>query len=187
VHGNTIARLNDKAGCQVMIAGHIDEIGYMVNYIDKEGFIYILPIGGIDAHLVPGQRVWIKAKNGDIYGVVSRKPIHLQSEDERKRIVKFEEVWIDIGAKSDKEASNLVSIGDPAVSVLGFEKLLGTRVAGRGFDDRAGAFVVSEVIRVLKTKKLKVGVAGVATVQEEVGLRGAKTSAYGINPNIGIA
>jgi len=187
VHGNTIASLNAKGTPRVMLAGHIDEIGYMVTYVDKEGYIYFSAIGGIDLHLVPGQRVWIKGKKKKVFGIVGRKPIHLQNADERTKVSKIEEVWIDIGAKNDKEALELVDIGDPAVPAVGFDVLKDDRVTGRGFDDRVGAFVVSETLRLLSGMKIKAGVFGVATVQEEVGLRGAQTSAYGISPDVGIA
>ena len=187
IHGNTIAELNSEGNPRVMLAGHIDEIGYMVKYVDKEGYIYFTTIGGIDLHLVPGQRVWIKGAGGDILGIVGRKPIHCQEPEERKKISKIENLWIDIGAKDRKEALSAVSIGDPAVPAVGFERLRGTRYIGRGFDDRAGAFVISECLRLLRKEKMKASVFGVATVQEEIGLRGARTSAYGISPDIGLA
>ncbi|MBU0570631.1 MAG: M42 family metallopeptidase [Candidatus Omnitrophica bacterium] len=187
VHGNSIGVMNASGRPRVMLAGHIDEIGYMVKYVDKEGYIYFSAIGGVDLHLVPGQRVWIKGKNGDVFGIVGRKPIHHQTQEERKQVAKIEDMWIDIGAKNDKEVLSSVSIGDSAVPAVGFDELKGTRVAGRGLDDRAGAFVVSECLRLLAGKKLKASVHGVATVQEEIGIRGARTSAYGISPDVGIA
>jgi len=187
VHGNAMGVINPDGRPRVMLAGHIDEIGYMVKYIDKDGFLFFSPIGGIDLHLVPGQRVWIKGKKGDVFGVVGRKPIHLQTPEDRDKVTKIENLWIDIGVKSDKEARALITIGDPAVPAVGFEKLKGTRIAGRGFDDRVGAFVVSECLRLLKGQKIKPSVFGVATVQEEIGIRGATTSAYGISPDVGIA
>ena len=187
VHGNTTGVLNTEGRPRVMLAGHIDEIGYMVKYVDNEGYVYFSAIGGIDLHLVPGQRVWIKAKKGDVFGIVGRKPVHLQAGEERKKVEKIENMWIDIGAKNKKETLSMISIGDPAVPAVGFDKLKGTRAAGRGFDDRAGAFAVSECLRLLKGKKFKASVFGVATVQEELGLRGARTSAYGISPDVGIA
>lgn len=187
VHGNVVGALNNKGTVRVMLAGHVDEIGYMVKYIDDNGYIYFGTIGGIDLHLVPGQRVWIKNKKGDVFGIVGRNPIHLLEAEERKKVSKLDSLWIDIGAKNKKEAESKISIGDPAVPAVGFKNLLGTKVAGRGFDDRAGAFVVSEVIRLLSKKKMDASVYGVATVQEELGLRGARTSAYGIDPHVGIA
>ncbi|MCK4860171.1 MAG: M42 family metallopeptidase [Candidatus Omnitrophica bacterium] len=187
VHGNSIAVLNKGGKPRIMLAGHIDEIGYMVKYIDKQGYIYFSTIGGIDLHLVPGQRVWIKTKKGKVLGVIGRKPAHLLEGEERKKISKIEELWIDIGAKDEKEAKSILDIGDPAVPAVGFENLRNDLVVARGFDDKGGAFIVSETLRLLSEKKIKSAVYGVATVQEEIGLRGARTSAYGISPDIGIA
>lgn len=187
VHGNVMGVLNGKGRPRVMLAGHIDEIGYMVKYVDDDGYVYFSTIGGVDLHLVPGQRVWIKAKKGDVFGIIGRKPIHLLEEEERKKVSKLENLWIDIGAKNKKEALSMVSIGDPAIPAVGFDSLSGTRAIGRGFDDRAGAFVVSECLRFLSGKKMAASVYGVATVQEELGLRGARTSTYGISPDVGIA
>lgn len=188
VHGNTIGVLNEKGKPRVMLAGHIDEVGYMIKYINKDGFLYFSPIGGIDLHIVPGTRIWIKTKKGKLLGVMGRTPIHLLKEEERKKVAKLEDLYIDIGAKDKKEAEKLVSIGDPAVPAVGFEVLNKDRVVARGFDDKGGAFVVSEVLKLLSKKKgVKAGVFGVATVQEEVGLRGATTSAFRIAPDVGIA
>lgn len=188
VHGNSIAILKRKSGKKIMLAGHIDEIGYMVKYINKEGFIYFSFIGGVDPHLIPGQRVWIKTDQGRVLGVIGRKPIHLLKEKERGKVAKLEDLWIDIGVKDDEEAKKIVQVGDVVVPGVGFEILRGDRVIGRGFDDRVGAFIVSEVMRLLSEEKgWKGEVYGVATVQEEIGLRGARTSAYGISPDVGIA
>ncbi|KJJ84262.1 peptidase M42 family protein [Candidatus Omnitrophus magneticus] len=188
VHGNSIGIINKEGDPRVMLAGHIDEIGYMVKYIDKEGYIYFSTIGGIDPHIMPGKRVIIDGKKGPVLGIIGRKPIHLIVDaSERSRVAKVEEMWIDIGAKDEKEALERVSIGDAAVVNVGFEELNGTKVIGRGFDDRIGAFVVNEVLSSLKGKKINAGVYGTATVQEEIGLRGAQTSAYSIKPDIGVA
>jgi len=187
VHGNSIGIINESGAPKVMLAGHIDEIGYMVRYINDEGYIYFSTIGGIDLHLVPGERVWIKTKKGKVLGVMGKKPIHLMEAEERKKVAKIEQLWIDIGVKDGKEAKSIVSTGDPAVPAVGFEVLNADNVIGRGFDDKAGAFVVSETLRLVSQNKPKASVYGVATVQEEIGLRGATTSAYGISPDVGIA
>ena len=187
VHGNCIAVLQKTKTPKIMFAGHIDEIGYMVKYIDEQGYLYFSSVGGIDLHLLPGQRVWIKTANGNILGVIGKKPIHVLDEEERRKVVKIEQLWIDIGAGSEQEAKKRVEIGDVAVPAVGFETIQGDMVIGRGFDDKAGAFVVSETLRLLAEERLPAAVYGVATVQEEVGLRGAQTSAYGIAPDIGIA
>ena len=187
VLGNSIAVLKRKESPKIMLAGHIDEIGYMVKYINKEGYIYFSTIGGVDLHLVPGQRVWVKTKKGNVLGVIGKKPVHLLEEEEKKKVAKIEELWIDIGAKDKKEAMFILSVGDPVVPAVGLEILNDDIVVGRGFDDKAGAFVISETLKILSEKRFKASLYGVATVQEEIGLRGAKVSAYGISPDIGIA
>jgi endoglucanase len=187
VLGNAAAVLNKGGSPKIMLAGHIDEIGYMVKYIDEAGFIYFSAIGGIDPQLIPGQRVLIKTGKNKVLGVIGKKPIHLLDDEERKKLPKIEELWIDIGAKDRKEARSRVGIGDPVVPAVGLDVLHDDIVTGRGFDDKAGAFVVSETLRLLSRERVKASLYGVATVQEELGLRGAKASAYGISPDIGIA
>ncbi len=188
-HGNSFAVLNEKGSPVVMIAGHIDEIGYMVNHIDEKGFIYFTTIGGIDPHIMPGQRVIIHNEKGEVPGIMGRKPIHVIKPEERGKVSKITSMWIDIGAKDKKEALKHVSIGDPITANEGFMEVLNDNVVARALDDRAGAFIVSEVIRILsqEIKTFKPAVYGVATVQEEVGLRGAITSAFSVNPDIGFA
>ncbi len=188
-HGNTIAVVNEGKEPRVMLAGHIDEIGFMVKYIDDNGFISFAPIGGWDPQIAQGQRVWIKGKKGKVLGVIGKKPIHLLKPEERKNVVDFSQMFIDIGAKDKKEAEEYVSVGDPIVIAHGFDRLLGDKIVARGFDDRIGAFAVLEALRLVAEVKdeVKAAVYSVATVQEEIGLRGATTSAYGINPHIGIA
>jgi len=187
VHGNGIAVVNKDKAPRIMLAGHIDEIGYMVKYIDKEGFLYFSTVGGIDVHLIPGQRVWIKTSGGNVLGVIGKKPIHVQKPEERGRLSKLEDLFIDVGSRDDKETRKRISIGDVAVPAVGFENLSPNAVIGRGFDDKVGAFIVSETLRLISQKKITSAVYGVATVQEEIGLRGAKTSAYEVAPDIGIA
>lgn len=187
IHGNGIAILNEGKEPKIMLAGHIDEIGFMVKYIDKDGYIYFSVIGGVDAHLIPGQRVKIRTKNGEILGVIGRKPVHLLEDEEKKKVSKIEELWIDIGVKNEKEAKSKVDIGDVAVVDVGFDILNSDKIVGRGFDDKAGVFVITEVLKSLSKEKFNASLYGVATVQEEIGLRGAITSAYGISPEVGIA
>jgi len=188
-HGNSFAVLNEKGSPKVMIAGHIDEIGYMVNHVDEKGFIYFSTIGGIDPHIMPGQRVIIHNEKGDVPGIMGRKPIHVITADERSKVSKIQNMWIDIGSKSKNETLKHISIGDPITADEGYVEVLNDNVVARALDDRAGAFIVSEVIRILsqEIKTFKPAVYGVATVQEEVGLRGAITSAYSVNPDIGFA
>jgi endoglucanase len=188
VHGNAIAAVNPAGSPRIMLAGHIDEVGFMVKYISDDGFISFATIGGVDIHLAPARRVVIHTAHGPVMGVIGKKPIHLMSPEARaSQKLEWHQLWIDIGAKDRKEAEKKVDLGDPVTFTDGFEVLNGNCVIGRGFDDKAGAFTVSEVLRLLKGRKIQAAVYGVATVQEELGLRGAKTSAHGIDPDIGIA
>ena len=186
-HGNSFAMLNEGGRPSVMFAGHIDEIGLMITHIDENGFLYVQTIGGWDPQILPGQRVHIRTKDGDITGVLGKKPIHLIEKDERDKAVKVEDVWIDIGAKDKEEAESLVRIGDPAVIEYGFEELRNGLLVSRGFDDRVGAFVVLEAARLLADMNPSAEVVAVGTVQEEIGLRGAQTSAFGLDPDVGVA
>lgn len=187
VHGNVIGVRNPGGNPRLMLAGHCDEIGFMVRYIDQAGFIFFSSIGGIDAHIVPGKRLKIHTRNGPVLGVVGKKPIHIMEREEQKKVVKLSEQWIDIGVKDKKEAEKMVSIGDPITFSEGLEKLQGDLVSSRGFDDKMGIFVVCEVLRDIADKPLEAAVFATSTVQEEVGLRGARTAAYFINPQVGIA
>ncbi len=187
VHGNVIAVLNPDAPLRVMLAGHVDEIGLMVRHITDDGYIYVTQIGGIDPVVAVAQRVVIHGPKGDVPGVVGRKAIHLTDRDERGKQLKIHELWIDIGAKDKKDAEKVVNVGDPVTFDVRLTHLRNNLVTARAFDDRMGAFVVAETLRKLQGKKLRVAVFGVSTVQEEIGLRGARTSAFGIDPHAGIA
>ena len=187
VHGNVIAAKNPDAPLRVMLAGHCDQIGLLVNYIDAEGFLYVLQLGGWDAPMLLGQRVIVWSESGPIPGVIGKKPIHLLTDDEKTKVVKVQDLWIDIGAKNKEEAEKLVEIGSPVTMELEYRVLQNDRVAAPGTDDKAGVWVVMEALRRADASKLKCAVYAVSTVQEEVGLRGAKTSAYGIDPQVGIA
>ncbi len=187
VHGNVFGVLNPKAPVRVMLSGHADEIGLMITHIDDKGFIYFADVGGWDAPVALGQRVSIRNRRGDVRGVIGRKAIHLMAPDDRGKGVKLDDLWIDIGAKDRKDALQAVEIGDSVVVVGEFMELRNGFLAGRAFDDRAGAWAITETLAALRGKKLNVAVHAVATVQEEVGLRGAVTSAYSVQPHIGIA
>lgn len=189
VHGNAIAALNPDAKVKVMLAGHCDEIGFIISHISDQGYLHIIPIGGIDTGVLPGTQVKVQAEKGWIDGVIGKKAIHLMEVDERKKVLNIKDLWVDIGAKDRKDAEKVVKVGDPISYAPNFLELRNGLFSSKGCDNKMGAFVVSEVLKILKAKKsqLKVGVYSVSTVQEEVGLRGAKTSAYGINPDVGIA
>ena len=189
VLGNVIATVNGPAGApRLMLAGHCDEIGFMVKYIDDRGFLFFAPIGGVDAHLVPGQRVTVHAAAGPLAGVVGRRPIHQMESAERDKVMPFKSQFIDIGAADKAAAQALVAIGDPVTFAVGVERLQGSKVTSRAFDDKIGAFVVAQVLREVRRRgDQQVTVVGVSTVQEEVGLRGGTASAYGVRPDLGIA
>ncbi|MFH0911946.1 MAG: M42 family metallopeptidase [Planctomycetota bacterium] len=188
VHGNTWGVLHEKGRPRVMLAGHCDEIGLMVTYMNKKGFISFASVGGVNVPLLQGARVRIHTQNGPVPGVVGVKPIHLMTPEEREKAKsKIADLWIDIGAKDDKDAGKAVRVGDPITIDVGFTGLRNGLAAARGFDDRIGAFVVCEVLRLLKGRRFAPAVYAVATVQEELGLRGAHTAAYGIDPDVGIA
>lgn len=187
VHGNVIGVLNEKAERRVMLAGHVDEIGLMITHVDTNGFIYFAAIGGWDAAVAVGQRVCIVSGRSQTRGVIGRKPIHLIDQIERAKEIKIEDLWIDIGARNKKDALKAVAIGDPIVVMPDFIELRNGLVSSRAFDDRIGAWVAVEVLRRLRGKRLNVSVYAVSTVQEEIGLRGAITSAFNIHPHVGIA
>lgn len=187
VHGNVIGLLNEKAPLKVMLAGHVDEIGLMITHIDSNGFIYFAMIGGMDPVVAVGQRVCIISRRGSVRGVIGRKPIHLMDAGERGKELKIDDLWIDIGARNKKDAQQAVAVGDPIVVNPDFIEMRNGLVSSRAFDDRIGAWVIVEVLRALQGRKLNVAVYAVSTVQEEVGLRGAITSAFNIHPDAGIA
>ncbi len=187
VHGNQFHVRNKDAKVRIMLAGHVDEIGLQVNYIDERGFLSVVPIGGVDASVLDGQRVQVHAEKGVTPGVIGRKAIHLMDQEERGKAMKMYELWIDIGVKDQAEAQKHVAVGDPVTIDAGFLELRNNNVVARALDDRIGAFVVIEAMRLLAKKKLNVAVYCVTTVQEEIGLRGATTSSYGVNPHAGIA
>lgn len=173
---------------RVMLVGHSDEIGLQVKYVDDKGFIWFGAVGGVDPHLTPGLRVNIHSKNGVVPGVIGRKPIHLLEPKDREAVVKLDAQYIDVGAADRKEVEKLVRVGDPITFDVELKRLQGERVTARGFDDKAGSFVVAEVLRRVAESAagLHIDLYGVSSVQEEIGLRGGTTSSYNVNPDIGI-
>ncbi len=187
VHGNVYGVLNEKARVKVMLAGHVDEIGLMITHVDDKGFVYVAPIGGWDAPILLGQHVLIQTAKGVVPGVIGRKAIHTLDPSERDKGIRLEDLWVDIGARDKADALRSVAVGDPLVVKPNFVMLKNGRAASRAFDDRIGAWAVAEVLGALRGRKLNVAVTAVSTVQEEIGLRGATTSAYQVHPDIGIA
>lgn len=188
VLGNRLATFGDGAKT-LMLAGHMDEIGFIVSYIDDDGFIFFDTLGGHDTVMLPGRRVSILTRNGYVYGVTGKRAIHLMDAKERKEVPEIHGVWIDIGANSREEAEKQVQIGDAVVYDTIVHKLAGTRCAARAFDDRAGCYCAFEVIRRLSklAAKPEYKLVSVATTQEEIGTRGAWTSAFAVNPDVAIA
>ncbi|MBR7127108.1 MAG: M42 family metallopeptidase [Lentisphaeria bacterium] len=187
VLGNTAGVLNRDAKLKVMLAGHYDEIGFQIVYISDEGLCYFRPNGGIDKLNIPSSEVNILTENGVVRGVIGKKPIHLLSAKERDLPVEIRDMWIDIGADNRKEAEKLVTIGDPVAMVPNFKFLSKNRFMSKGMDDKVGAFIVAEVMKNLSKRKLNVAVYGMGTVQEEVGLRGATTGTFAVDPQVGFA
>jgi putative aminopeptidase FrvX len=187
LHGNVIACCNPGGKTRVMLAGHSDQIGMLVSHINDEGFLYAQTIGGWDPQQLIGQRMTIWSKAGPIPAVIARKPIHLLNEEERKQVVKTHELWLDVGANSKEESQELVRIGDPITLELGYQEMRNGLANSPGMDDKTGLWVVIEALRRAKAQGLNCALYAVSTVQEEVGLRGARTSAYAIDPQVGIA
>ncbi|MGQ9517014.1 MAG: M42 family metallopeptidase [Anaerolineae bacterium] len=188
--GNLIAikraRADISRPVRVMLAAHMDEVGFMITHMEKNGLLRFQPVGGIDPRLLPAKRVLIGRER--VPGVIGIKPIHLLKPEEREHVVPVEQMYIDIGADSKEAAERRVKIGDYAVFATRFgpHGLEGESrlVRGKAFDDRAGCAVLAEVLR---GEPYPVEIAGVFTVQEEVGLRGARVAAYALAPDVAIA
>jgi endoglucanase len=188
VHGNSIAVANPNGAPTIMLAGHIDEIGLIVTYIDEQGFVYVSPIGGWDPQVLVAQRIRFQGIGGDVYGVVGKKPIHLIKHEEREKAAKLPELWIDIGATSRDAAQQMLRIGDPGVIDTRLLRLPNNRIASRSIDDRIGAFVVLEALRRYAENPGAARVVAVATTQEEIGYLGggALPGATRVNPAMAI-
>ncbi len=189
VMGSVHATLKGKkrGAVSVMLAAHIDEIGLMVNYITPEGFIAFAAIGGVDAAILPGMRVHVHTKDGPLLGVLGRKPVHLIEDEERKNVTKLERLFIDVGLSAD-DVKARVRVGDCVTFAVGFETFGDSLAVSRGFDDKMGAWIAARVLEEVKKAGGPAGdLTAAATVQEEIGLRGGITSAWGVDPQVGIA
>jgi endoglucanase len=187
IMGNVIATRNPGGSPRVMLAGHADEIGFIVRYIGDDGMLYIGGIGGHDTVVSVAQRVKVHTADGALNGVIGRKAVHLMDQDERNKAPKLDDLWVDIGVKDRAAAEKQVAIGDCITYAQELEKLQGDICTARSFDDKMGVFVVAEALRLLSDRIFEACICAVATVQEEVGLRGARTSSYGVDPLVGIA
>jgi putative aminopeptidase FrvX len=175
-----------KSKPKVMLAAHMDEIGLMVKTITKEGFLQFAKMGGIDDRILLAQRMIVHTNKGPLSGIIGSKPPHIQKEQERKKIVAYDELFIDIGAKNREDASKMgAKIGDPVSFDAKYAQIGNDTVIGKAFDDRVGCAIMIETLKQVGTTDCTICAAG--TVQEEVGLRGAATAAFGIDPDIGIA
>jgi endoglucanase len=187
--GSVICRKSGAAEApKVMLAGHMDEIGFMVKHITKEGFIKFLPLGGWFDQVLLGQRVIIKTQKGDVVGIIGAKPPHLLPPDQRKKVVEKKDMYIDIGVSSKEEVEEAgIRQGDPIIPRADFVELAGGKsYMSKAFDDRVGVAVMIAALRELQETEHPNTVYGTATVQEEVGLRGATTSVRAVDPDIAI-
>lgn len=186
--GNSFATLNAGGSPRVMLAGHIDEIGVMVTHIDEQGLLRFTGVGGWDPQVLVGQRIRLQTKSGEIVGVIGKKAIHVMEAEERKKVSEVKSLWIDIGAKDGDEAKGMVRVGDVGVLDQDLVELPNGRIASRSVDNRMGAFVVLEALRLLSEEEnVNAEVVAVACVQEEIGLYGARGAAFGLDPDAAIA
>jgi endoglucanase len=186
--GSSIARVaGERETPLVAIVGHIDEIGLAITHVDEKGFLWFTPIGGWDPQILVGQRVTIDTRDGAVPGVVGRKPVHLLKEEQKKKPVELEGLHIDIGAADQDDALKMVRIGDSVVIDAEPLAMAGERVVSRCMDNRLGCYVALEVARRCQERGgHAASVAGVAAVQEEIGINGARTSAYLLEPEVAI-
>ncbi len=189
VSGNTIAAIQGSGAPRVMLAGHIDEIGLQITYVDDDGFLFFDEIGGWDSQVLVGQRVRVLGSNGPVPGVIGKKPIHLMKKTEREKASETKELWVDLGAGTREEVAELgVRIGDPMVLDAGMVRLAGDRIASRAVDNRIGAYVVLEALRLLSADPPAAATFAVATVQEEIAYSGggARASAFALEPDVAL-
>jgi putative aminopeptidase FrvX len=171
---------------KIMLAAHMDEVGLMVKTITKDGFLQFSKMGGIDDRILPAQRVTVFTQKGQFPGIIGSKPPHIQKEEERKKIITYDDLFIDVGAENKEDAINLgIAIGDPIAFDIKYVKLGNDVAMGKAFDNRAGCLTMIETLKLLV--KTDCTVCAVGTVQEEVGLRGATTAAFGVDPDLAIA
>ena len=188
VAGNSMAEVNPGGSPTIMLDGHIDEIGLIVQYIDDDGFIYPSPIGGWDPQVLVGQRIRFIGRNGDVLGVIGKKPIHLMKSADRDVASKLTDLWVDIGATTRAEAEGRINVGDPGVIDSKTIDFPNNRIVSRSIDDRIGAFVVLEALRRYSQNRGSARVVAAATTQEEIAWHGggALVCTNCINPQLAI-
>ncbi len=184
--GNVIARFRGGSGPKVMLAAHMDEIGFLVKHVDeKTGFVRLDPVGGFDPRVLVAKRVVVHTESGDLVGAIGTKPVHVLTEEERKKPLEIKDLFVDLGLPAE-EVKARVQIGDFVTLRQDFVAM-GELVSGKAMDDRVGLFAMIEAVRKLRERSFEAEVYAVATTQEEVGLRGARVSGYGVSPEVGIA
>ncbi|RAP50319.1 MAG: peptidase M42 [Methanosphaera sp. SHI613] len=183
--GNLICtKKGDSDAPTVMLASHMDEIGLMVKFIDDNGFVKFVKIGGINDQMLSNQAVIIHHDGMEVPGVIGSKPPHVTKAEEKNKVVPYNEMFIDIGANDKKEAEEMVSVGDMITLRSWFEEYPNDKVMGKALDNRIGCYVMMEIMKRIDSRAT---VYGVGTVQEEVGLKGAKVSSYRLNPDYAFA
>lgn len=188
VLGNRIATLNPQGDPSILLAGHLDELGFIVKYIDKRGYLFFDTVGGHDRSMIPGRRVRLKTRHGIVTGVTGKRAIHQLDPREREKVPKIHNMWIDLGVSGKDEAEKLVRVGDTGTYDHEFELLHGSVGTARAFDNKTGAYIAGETLRRLAGEPgLAAKVVAVGTAQEEIGLRGAATSTFAVAPDYGIA
>jgi len=187
VNGNLIAVKQGSGKLKVMVVGHADEIGFIINHIDEQGYVYVKTLGGFDVNLLPGLRVDIYHDGKVVRGIIGRKPIHMMRGEEGNPKLKLEDLWIDIGAADKEDALKKVSIGDIATYHSEFEMLSEDLVVTKATDNKVGVYVAARVMQELAKKKLKASYYAVCSVGEATTMKGAGTSAYQIEPDLAIA
>ena len=187
-YGNCVAVLNKGGSPRLMLAAHADEIGLAVNFIDKDGFIYVRKIGGVDAIVAKAQRVVIHTRNGPVKGVIGNVAPHLTKTEKERKVPEIGDLFIDIGAASRRAAEKLVSIGDAITLTQEFDTLRDGLVVARAFDNRIGTFAVAEALRLARESrgKLQAEILAVSNIMEEVGLMGARQIAYTLKPDVAL-
>jgi endoglucanase len=188
VAGNSMAVVNPEGSPTIMLAGHIDEIGVIVTYIDDDGYAFIAPIGGWDPQVLVGQRIRFIGRQGDVLGVVGKVPIHIIRPEDREKGARMRDLWVDVGARNKKECLGMLSVGDPGVIDARAIELPNSRLASRSIDNRIGAFTVLEALRRYAQKPGKAKLVAVATAQEEIAYRGggALVGASSLQPQMAI-
>lgn len=184
---NVIAvKKGKKSTPKIMLAAHMDEVGLMVKTVTKDGFLQFAKMGGIDDRILLAQKVLVHTQKGTLQGIIGSKPPHIQKEEERKKIVTYDQLFIDIGAENRKDAAKMgVKVGDAISFDVKYAKIGKDVVTGKAFDDRAGCAIMIEALKQVGSTDCTI--CAVGTVQEEVGLRGAATATFGVDPDIGIA